>query len=291
MEAQAVLISGTTQARRAIFYMLGGVLCFALYDATGKWLTRGYSPWEILCLSRVVPSLAMVWTLGRQGFVVTAKAWPHHLVRGIAILATASCFFLAAAAIPLAQAVAITFTAPLLIIVLAGPFLGEKVPGRSWLALGVGFSGSIVMIRPGFGDFKAASLFAVASALFYAIAIILLRRLPAMESRRNILAYNTLIMCAGALPGTIILWQRPDVLSLLLMLLMGGLGFLAQSWINEAYLSGPTARIAPLEYMALPYSMALGVVLWHDIPAWSDAAGALLIIIGNVLGARRGVTN
>lgn len=265
--------------------MFIGTLFFALYDATGKWLTAGYSVWQILSISRIIPFFIILWIMRGQ-ILNLLSAWRLHFWRSLAVLGTASTFFLSVTYIPLAQAVAICFTAPLFIVLLAGPLLGEKVPSMAWLAMAIGFLGSLLMVRPGFGAFHFASLFAVAASLLYAASILLMRRIPASQGLGSIIFYNTAIMFLAPLPLAAWQWQSPSWKDWATMIGMGGLGFIAQYFINHAYRGGTTARIAPIEYMGLPYGIFFGILIWRDIPTSLDLIGASLILGANLLTSR-----
>jgi len=264
--------------------MFIGTFIFALYDATGKWLTSGYTAWEILALNRVLPLLWMMKVAHtQQGLSKTFSAWSFHLWRSLAIWATAACFFLSVTYIPLAQAIAICFLAPIFIVALAKPILKEEVSRWIWIALLLGLGGSILISFSGIGDISWAALLALAAAIFYAASILLLRLLPQSQSNTNVLFFNNFVMCSASLPLAILYWQTPTFIDGILIISMGGMGFAAQYFINIAYRGGPTSLIASIEYMALPYAVILGFLLWQDVPNIVDIIGASLILSGNLL--------
>lgn len=288
MKLLASIFSGNPaqNIRQAVLFMFIATFAFSLYDATGKWLTSGYTAWQILLLNRLLPFFWMSRIVYKQGVKATLSTWRLHIFRGLAVWGTAAAFFFSVTYIPLAQAVVICFSAPVFIVVMAKPILKEEASPLVWLALALGLGGCWVVGFSDFGQVTWASLLALLAAILYAISILLLRLLPTSQGNSQVLFYNNLIGFLASLPLAVIYWQKPSLIDFLFFLAMGGIGFFAQYFVNLAYRGGPTSIIAPIEYMALPYAIILGFLLWGDVPHLNDWVGAGLILLANIVTSR-----
>lgn len=220
-----------------------------------------------------------------------------HLLRGCFLLGANMSFFLALAAMPIADATAIFFISPMVIAVFSVIFLSETVGPRRWAAIGVGFLGVLIMIRPGTDAFTVVALFPLLAATCYAALHMLTRRLGATDSAATMavymqvafLVFSTLVGLSvgdgrfdtGTHPSLSFLlrawvWPEPGHAPLFLLTGLGSAigGFL----ISQAYRNCEAALVAPLEYLAMPMAIFWGFVVfaeWPDRIAW---AGMLLII-------------
>lgn len=200
------------------------------------------------------------------------------LLRSLAGLSGMALTFAALPLLPLADAAAIGFMAPLLTTALAGPLLGEPVGLRRWLAVGVGLLGVLLVLRPGYGVMSVGALLALGAAFFGALAMLAIRHLGHAERGLTVALYYTLltvIVGASTLPfGGIV----PDVPDFALLAGVGLLGGVGQILLTKAYRSAPASFVAPFEYTAMIWSVALGYLLWGDLPGPLVLAGAALVV-------------
>ncbi|MGH6913158.1 MAG: DMT family transporter, partial [Geminicoccales bacterium] len=168
-----------------------------------------------------------------------------HVARGCCGLGGAFFGFYAYSRLPLADAYSIIFATPLLITVLSVPILGEQVGWRRWSAVGVGFVGVLVMLRPGVAPIGPGALAALAAACFTAFSILLVRKLSATESTAGIALYSNLTVVVGMgllLPFEGSLPSLPDFLLMAASGLVGGTALLV---LIAAYRRAPAALVAP----------------------------------------------
>jgi drug/metabolite transporter (DMT)-like permease len=170
--------------RRGIALIMAAVVLFAAMDAISKYLTHFYPVGLILWLRFGTFTLLVALTLGphlRLGLVKTSRPGVQ-ILRGL-LLPSASAFFVwSTRTLPIADASAITFVAPLLITMMAVAFLGERVGTPHWLAILAGFAGVLIIIRPGSSVFAWASLLPLATATCTAVYQVLTRRIAGQES-------------------------------------------------------------------------------------------------------------
>ncbi len=156
---------------RGIFCVLGAGATFSASDMLIKTLTGNYPLHQIVLIRAVV---ALIIILGifmplEGGYRnLRSKRWRLHIFRGLCVVVANMAFFIGIAAMPLAEATAIFFVAPLFITALSVPFLGEQVGVRRWISIGVGLIGVVVIIRPGTEAFSYAALAPVLAAFAYA---------------------------------------------------------------------------------------------------------------------------
>src|SRR5262249_34907003 len=163
--------------------MVLGVGAFAVHDMIGKLVVENYPVAQMLALRSGIALLILLVVTVRRGALppLPRAAVPAHLVRLVAMLGAIFLFFSALEELPLADATAIAFGAPFVMLLLSRPLLGERVPRGAWGAVFVGFVGVLVIVRPG-GNIKPAVLLAVGASVFYAIGMLMTRRLGRTES-------------------------------------------------------------------------------------------------------------
>ena len=277
--------------------VIGAVVTFTTQDMAIKWLSGDYPLHEIIFVRSVVGitlTLSILVPLEGGYRILRTRRLALHLLRGLAVVVANMCFFTGLASLPLGEATAIFFVAPLFITALSVPFLGERVGGRRWFAIGLGLVGVAVMLRPGGGGFHPAFLLPLAGALAYATLQIMTRKLGMAEKASTMAFYIQLSFVVvsgsvglalgdGALAGSgepsleflLRAWVWPDAGDARIMLAIGCLSGLGGYLISQAYRISEAALVAPFEYSALPLAVFWSVFLWGDWPdpiAWLGIA-------------------
>lgn len=285
-----VLLLGIASAMGASFF-------FSINDSSIKFLSGGYALHQIVLIRSLIGMgvmLAIVLPASGGLSAFRTRRLGMHLVRGGFVVTSNLCFFLGLAAMPIADAVALFFIAPLLITALSVPMLGEKVGPRRWAAVGVGLIGVIVMLRPGAGLFHAAMLLPLFAAFCYAMLHMLTRRMGATESAVTLTLYvqmtfigvcviSGLILGHGAFasqsdPSLSFLtraWDWPALADWPVLALVGGASVLGALLITHAYRSCDAALVAPFEYVSMPLAIVFGLLIfgeWPDPVAWVGIA-------------------
>jgi drug/metabolite transporter (DMT)-like permease len=273
------------------FVLMGtAVLCFSLVDATAKWLTVGYDPWQIVFVSRIIPiSLALFLAYRETGnaFNFYTKFPKLQILRAALTVPMIWCFFTGLKLMPLVEAITIAFAAPLFITILSGPILGEQIGRRRWGAVAVGFIGVLVALRPGFGGLGTGPILVIISAFAYALSMVLLRRFAGQEPTHNIFFYSSVGAFAVGGFNSIPIWVQPDAADWGLLLLVGVWGVFGGYAVIRAYRLGEASMLAPLEYTALIWSIIFDLVLFSLAPIPAVLVGAAIIIGSNIYIAHR----
>ncbi|MCC7427642.1 MAG: DMT family transporter [Alphaproteobacteria bacterium] len=236
---------------------------------------------QSIFIRSVVGILVMLPLLRRSGGWASLRVrhvgW--HVVRCCSgLFGTVSSFY-GYIMLPLADVMALGFTMPLFLTVLAIPLLGERVGIRRATAVVVGFLGAVLIIRPEGGGETFASLFVLAGAVTWAISMIAIRRLGAMgESPVTIVIWFSAF--AAAMSGLLLpfVWQTPTALQWAMLLAIGISGGFGQLFISYAYRAGDVVLLAPFEYMALLWALGADILFWQAAPEWQMLIGAAILV-------------
>jgi drug/metabolite transporter (DMT)-like permease len=203
------------------------------------------------------------------------------LFRGVQLLAGTTCFFTAIRYIPLADAVAIGFVAPLFVVALSVPLLGERVGPRRWMAVLIGLGGTFVIIRPGFAEVHWAYGLVILLALIFASFVITTRILTRTEQTIPMLFYTALVGTAGASLILPFVWQTPSLEQWGLMALMGALGGTSHLLLIHAYRVATASLLAPFQYAQIVFATFYGWLVFNDFPdRWMIAGTTILVASG-----------
>ena len=289
----------TSSNIRGVAYLTLAMLILSLQGVAVKWIGGNYSVIEIVLFRSFIslPCTILLYRLeGGRGWPTTQQHTLEY-VRGVFLFLSYTTAFMGLAALPLAELEAIRSSAPLMITLLSVLMLGEKVGPRRWMALFVGFAGVLLIVRPGSATFNLGSVFVLLAVLFYALNIILTRKLQTTDSSATMAYYSSLVYLAAAFvlsPLAIFIGETPNahpsiafllrawtMPTLLDWLIMSGLGLVwagGMYFIARAYSTSQASMIAPFEYVSLPINVMWGLLIWHEIPTWMIWVGAFLTI-------------
>ena len=278
--------------------VVGAITVFVLQDALIKWLSGDYPLHEIVLVraaSAVCVTLFVMRLEGGIHLLRTHRPGLHLARAGLLIIAN-SAFYLALAAMTIAEATSIFFVAPLLITALSALLLRETVGPRRWAAVSVGLAGVIVMLRPGEGALRLVALLPIVAAAAYALMQIITRRLGTTERASTIAFYAQ----AGFIAVSVVIglvaghgrfepeddaslafllraWTVPSAPDTALFLAIGVINGVGGYLMSQAYRISRPSVVAPFEYVALPMAVTWGVVFFGDWPDESTYAGMALI--------------
>ena len=272
---------------RAIGLYSVAILLLSVMDVLIKWLSAEYSTVQIVFFRALFGMVPMMLLIPRSGGLAALKTrrWPLHALRGLIGLATALCFFFAFGLMPLADAYAIAFAAPLVMTALSVPILGESVGIRRWLAVLAGFVGVIVMLRPGTAGLSEllgiGTIAAIAGTIFFALVVLLTRKLSRTEGNAAIIFHGGMIAVGGSLLLLPFHFTMPDPAGFALLATVGLLGGTGVIFFIEALRQAPVAILAPFDYTAMIWAVIFGYAIWADLPdAWTIAGSAVVIASG-----------
>lgn len=264
----------------AILAIVGAVLCFTVLDALVKHLTQTY-PVTLLVWARYgVQALAMaLWLAPSMGSGLLRTRQPRLQILRAAILPFSSLFFFTALKhLPLAEATAINYSTPVLVVLLAVFFLDERLTRPRIAFVVAGVVGMLLIVRPGSEMFQGPALLAFGAAVFYAVFQILTRRLAAEDPRVTLFfpALVGTLMMTAVLPwfGAEVAMPWPD---LVLVVATGLLGTFGHFLFILAFQRGPASALTPFTYTQLVWATLVGWFAFGNFPdAWTMAGMAVI---------------
>jgi len=288
---------------KGVGFLLLAMLIISIQSIAVKWMGGDYSALEIVAVRSLValPCTLLFYRYeGQRGLPATRQPKLEYL-RGVFLFLSYTTFMMGLAALPLADIEAIRFSGPLMITLLSVLMLDEKVRLRRWLALVVGFIGVLLIVKPGSATFDLGSIFILISVLFYALTVILTRRLQSDDSSATMAYYSSLVYLVAALvlaplpaivgetsnahPSIAFLIRAWSIPALIDWVIMAGLGLIWAGWMyfmSRAYSVAQASVIAPFEYVSLPINIIWGFLIWHEIPTLMTLAGAFLTLFSGL---------
>lgn len=268
---------------RGIWLMIIGSAVLVTNDAVTKYLTEGFPVWQVLTLRHIAAVFVILlyakYVTGWDALKV--GHWPSQILRGFTFIGTTVLVTISLSLLPLATFTAIVFSGPFFVAALSVPLLGESVGWRRWAAIGVGFIGVLIIVRPGSHSFEVALLIPVITAVFSALRDIVTRKISVTEKSLGILFWSTLIVIAASLLAVPWGWNPVDLVHAGWFILCGVLNASAHFLIIEALRYGAAATVSPFRYSALLWSIIFGFLIWGHLPSiWIYAGGVFIITSG-----------
>ncbi len=285
-----------------------GVFVISLQDPIIKSLMVGFPVSEAIVVRSVaaLPIFAvMLHRLG--GWRILREGRPRVLiVRGVILMAAYTAYFLAFPAMPLANVVALYFTAPLFIVALSPVLLGERQGRSRWIAVLIGFVGAVIVAQPTGGDIGWSVLLPVSAAALYALAQLIARRYSDTANATVMSFHQNSVYLVGALVFALIAapfavagdtggvsgfllrpWIMPEPFELLLLVLTGPIAVGGTILLTKAYREAPPGAVTTIEYTLLLWAAVWGFALFGEVPNTATFVGAALIIGGGMYAMTR----
>jgi len=264
----------------AALLMAAAILSFSVQDAAIKWLSRDYGLAQIIFFSRILAVPLAVLLAYRSGGLAQLRAKRPFLqvVRASFTICDMLCFTAAVWLMPLADAITIGFAAPLFMTMLSVPLLKERVGRRRWTAVLLGFVGVVIVLQPSGAGYGLPSLFALGSALAFALIIILTRVLTATENVPCLMFWNSGIVASAMFVLMLPEWRTPTGWGIWVFMASAGIGAVAQLLITEAFRLGEVSLLAPIQYTSLLWAGFFGYAIFGDAPTATLLIGAAVIV-------------
>jgi len=266
------------------------MLCLAGMDATGKLLVETYPIVEIMAIRFAIFFfiVIVVSVFSEHLTVIRSKATFIQITRSLVLLVEVAVFIFAFSLMPLADVHAIAAIAPLLVILIAGLYLGEVVDVRSWISVALGFVGALIIIRPGLGVMSWYSLIPICGAFLWAVYQVLSRRVAAFDSPETTVFYTALVgfIVFGALAP--FYWVEPSSKHWVLLVLNGLLGAMGHYLLIKALAFAPASVLQPFSYTLLFWAILIGFVVFGDLPDGMTLLGAAIVLGAGVYASDAG---
>jgi drug/metabolite transporter (DMT)-like permease len=285
----------TDHARPAIPFMVAtaGILLFTTMDAIVKALPHSIPAIELVAMRYAfgIPLVLLAMWPMRSGWP-TLSSWKANTPRGVLNVASTLLFFTALRRLPLAEALTLSYLAPLMLALMAAFVLGERLRRSALSAVLLGLCGMGVIAWNSIAGQVALSgdtigiAAAFGSAVTYAMNNLMLRRQAQRDSATSIVLIQHMVPSAVALPIAAASWQVPSAPIWFIFLLLAILGVGGQFLLTWAYRRALAGVLASVDYLALPYAALLGFVFFHEVPSGAVWCGAALIVGASLIATR-----
>ncbi|MFM2043429.1 MAG: hypothetical protein RLY86_2005 [Pseudomonadota bacterium] len=257
---------------------------FSGMDVLVKLLSARYAVPQIIffnCIFSLMPILVYAAATGGIIDNVRTRRFGMHLLRScIGVVGGISAFY-AYSRMPLADAYALAFAAPLFITALSVPILKEQVGWRRWSAVGVGFIGVLVMLRPGAGVIDIGAFAALGGALCYSINMLIARGMRGTEKPVSFAFYSTIISLGANGVLTAFVWVPPTLPDIGMHAAAGLISGCSVIALLTAFRLAPAAVVAPFQYTQMLWGVLAGYLIWGVVPdVWLGVGAAIVIASG-----------
>jgi drug/metabolite transporter (DMT)-like permease len=273
---------------RAALLMLGSTLFFGLMAVAIRLASKSLHTFEIAFFRNFFGLLATFPLVVKHGpGLFKTEQLPRYFIRCVIGVLGMFCGFWAIGHLPLAQAIALSYSTPLFVTIAAVMFLQEHVRARRWAAVLIGFAGMMVIVRPGSDSFSAGTLVAVMAAVLSALVSIQIKQLSYTEPADRIVLWTTLLWVPMSLGPALFVWQWPHGITWLWVAAAGILGTTAHMLWTRALKLGDVSALTPISFMQLLVVAVFGYLLFGErLDRWT-AIGAGIIFAANAYIAHR----
>ncbi len=273
--------------KAALLVVFAGFL-FSSMSAMIRYVSSELHPLEIVFFRSLFGFVAMVPWLSRHGFGVLRTHRPGLIgLRTLLGFISMATWFSALAIVPLGNAVALGFTAPLFAAVAAVIVLREVIRARRIIALAVGFGGMLIILRPGMQSIGTGEVMVVVSALAMALSVITMKVLTRTEQVGSLVVYQTMLTTPIALVPALFVWTWPSPEMWMWVILIGIVASTAHMAFTHAFSLADTMYLMPFDYLRLPQVAFLGWALFGEPTDFYTWTGAAIIAASSVYVAHR----
>ena len=259
-----------------------GMFLFAAVDTIAKFLTSDLHPFQIVWTRQLGLLVGALFLLALHGRHLFLTAHPKlQLIRGLVAALSAAAFIFAIRHVPLADAVAVSFVAPFLVTLMAALILREPVGWRRWVAVVLGFVGSMIILRPGMGVVHPAAMLVVVAAFFFACRQVISRAIAARDGTGTTILYTAMtavFVLSVPLPWV---WVTPSGSEFLLLVGLALLAGLAEVCVIRALELGLAVAVAPVHYTLIIWASLYGWLVFGQFPdAWTWVGTGIIMATG-----------
>ena len=261
--------------------MLGSTVLFSLMHVCVRYLSAELHPFEIAFFRNFLALIFLLPLMLKNGasLLITNNMKWHLLRAGLNVFAMLM-FFYALSITQLATVQALSFTAPLFATVMAVVFLGEKVRLRRWMAIVIGFTGVLIILRPGIQPIEPGAVLVLGSASIWALTMIVIKHLSNTDSPLTITAYVTIFLSILSLIPAIFFWKWPQGLQWGWLFFAACTGTLGQLLLARAFAYAETSIVLPFDFAKIIWSASLGYVFFGEYVSIYTFIGATIIFSG-----------
>ncbi len=281
--------AGKDRPIRAIAFVTTAIAILTLQDAVVKWLSADYPLMEIVMVRSLLMVSALVPIAHFNGGLRQFRSRRPfgHLLRSVLNFGAFLAYYMALMWMPLADTLALAFSAPLFIVLFGAAVLREHIGAWRWSAVIIGFVGVLVIVRPGTGAMGWPAVVVLVSSVFYALWMIYTRISDSEDSSLSMLFHSAVLFGVASLVALPFGWVTPRLVDLPLFLGVGVTSTIGLFLLISAYRLAPASVLAPFDYTAMIWAILLGYLVWGDVPGPAMLLGTGLIVAGGLIVVHR----
>jgi S-adenosylmethionine uptake transporter len=273
---------------KGVLLMGVGMFLFAAVDTGGKFLTEELHPVQIVWVRQLGLLFGAFVLIAMHGRTIFRTTHPRlQIARGCVAAGSASFFIMAVAHVPLADAVAITFVAPFMVTLLGALILREPVGVRRWIAVILGFVGTLIVIRPGLGVVHPAAILLILAAFLFAVRQIISRALSDTDNTATTIVYTALVASAILTVPLPFFWKTPSTDQMMVLAFIAVVAGVAEVFVIKAFEIGLAVAITPVHYTMLIWGTFYGWLVFDQLPDGWTLLGAAIIVATGLYTLRR----
>ena len=263
---------------RAAVLMLLATVFFSIMVGGIRHVSTEVNSFLVVFFRNLFGFLIIGPVIARMGFsFLRTNNYRLLFLRTMAGLASMFIWFYAVTLAPLAEAVALSFSAPLFVTIIAFAFLGEERTAARWIATLVGFGGVLLVVRPGFSELSYAHVMLLVSSLLNAFSVLLIKQMTRSDPPERIVAYMVLLFAPFSLIPALFFWEWPSWSALFWLAAIGASGTFAHILQTRALAAADATAIMPFDFSRLPFAALIGFIAFHEVPDLWTVLGGLVI--------------
>jgi drug/metabolite transporter (DMT)-like permease len=283
MPASLPLVLTSPSRIRGILLMLFATVCFSCMHASIRHASAEVHPFEIAFFRNLFGFFVVAPWFIRYGFdPLRTSNIRLHLARGVLNIVSMLAFFYALSITPLADVAALTFAAPIFATVLATFIYGEVASAGRWLAILLGFGGTLVILRPGYEEVGLGPILAVSAALTWAVALMVIKKLARTESSVTITSYMMVMLVPMSLVPAAFVWQWPVGTQWIWLVATGLFGTCGHLAMNQALKEAETHVVMPIDFVRLIWIALIGFAFFGELPTVFTWIGGAMICASGI---------
>lgn len=268
---------------KSALWMLFASLNFALLNTLVKFLSANYSLSQIIFFRSFFAVIFILpWILNTGISSLKTNSIKLQVIRSSLAVAAMYLWFFSISKIPLAEATAINFTAPIFGAICAILFLKERIKKRRFFAILFSIFGALIIIRPGFTDLNIYLIIAIAASLLMGMAAIFIKKLSMIDHPNSVVFYMPALLTIFSFIPCIIYWKQPNFLGFILLIATGLTATLAHQGITRAFSTSEATYVLIFDYLRLPFTVLFAYYLFNEVAGIWIWAGSFIIFISSI---------
>lgn len=282
-------MDGQQSLLKAAGWMMTSIALLLMMSVSGRVITQEIDVFQVMEMRSVIAFFMLLPLVYQEGGIraMRTPVLKQHIGRNAAHYTGQFAWLMGLTMIPLAQVIAIEFTAPIWAALMAAAFLGERLTWRKGIAIGFGLAGVLLIVKPGAAPLNPGHMIVLGAAFFFAISFIMTKALTRTDSATKIIFWMLVIQSVIGIIPAIRVWTWPSTYLWPWIFVIAFTGTFAHFCMARALRHGEASTVMPMDYVRVPASALFGYLLYAEGVDGLTAIGAALILSGNLFNLRR----